>query len=117
MREPPAIAVLRQRRFLGGHAGYVGRASSPAKLGLQTYTLLGVMSVTNEHAPRICFQNGTRGQGGSFAGEGARATQVGESRSSPAENQRPRSESKATFRNERGLFGLVSKFRLLPRIP
>src|SRR5438876_2592359 len=72
MRKPPAIAILLQRRCLGGHGmcGCVGRAPSPAKLGSQTYTLLGVMSVTNEHARQICFQNGTRGQGTLFRGRG-----------------------------------------------
>src|SRR5947207_10168011 len=38
---------------------------SPARLGLHTHTLLGVMSVTNEHARQVCCKMEREGRKGS----------------------------------------------------
>jgi len=54
-------------------------AGAPARhLRFQNELLPIFMSVTNEHARQICFQNGISSLRAVFAGEGARATPVGE---------------------------------------
>jgi hypothetical protein len=52
-------------------------AGAPARhLRFQSELLPSFMSVTNEHARQICFQNGISSRRAVFAGEGARATRV-----------------------------------------
>ena len=54
-------------------------AGAPARhLRFQSELLPIFMSVTNEHARQICFQNGISSRRAVFAGEGARATRVWE---------------------------------------
>ena len=54
-------------------------AGAPARhLRVQGELLPSFMSVTNEHARQICFQNGISSRRALFAGEGARATRVQE---------------------------------------
>src|SRR5437762_1037511 len=55
-------------------------AGAPARhLRFQNELLPIFMSVTNEHARQICFQSGISSRRALLAGEGARATRVGES--------------------------------------